>query len=590
MASSTPRSSGRRHHRAVDHDVAVVVDLRDQAGRDDGGRVVLFDDRRPFDPIGRHQLFSLVEPGRPAIRLAARVEDHLALERQRPRGVPVATLQTVGPQLGNLADGHRADVDQLYLRFEAVAVLGLVRAVEAVGQFSEPGRVDLAGRDVEAHLVALTEVTAVGQPTHQAATLGDPVLCELALGLSGQLLIPGPQPFEIGARNAMALGGYELVLEVGGQEPRRRDDTRVPRHQHLRNLELHRDVAGEQRSRATRRDEHEFARVIAASDRVELDRLRHAELLDLERAQRGLLHRHPQAICQLAHGAVRELTLEAHVSAQKPPIRTQPAQQKLSVGGGRFRPSARVAGRSGVGARRLRTDAEHLPLVDVGDRAAARADRVDVDHGDHRLVVADLGVKQMAHPQLPTRGHADVGGGSADVERDHVVEARQAPRPDAADQPRHRPRHQQVDRPQRRRLDRRHTAGGLHELDAVLEAVVSQGLVEPRHVPRDLRSDVRVQRDCRESLKLAVEREHLVRYRQIAVGVLLEHDLLDPPLVGGVEVGVKKTDGYRLDAGSAQRPHALAHLLLVERRQHLAVGHGDPLGDREAVASLDQRA
>src|SRR5581483_11054038 len=133
--------------------------------------------------------------------------------------VPVPTVQTVGPQLGNLANGHGADVDQLYLRFEAMAVLGLVRAVEAIGQFSEPGRVDLSGGDVEAHLVALTEVAAVGQPPYQAAILGDSVLCKLALGLGGQLLIPGPQPVEVGARNSMALGGHELVLEVGGQKP-----------------------------------------------------------------------------------------------------------------------------------------------------------------------------------------------------------------------------------------------------------------------------------------------------------------------------------------------------------------------------------
>ena len=265
----------------------------------------------------------------------------------------------------------------------------------------------------------------------------------------------------------MALGADELVLQVGREQARRGEDARVRRHEHARDLELERDVAREQRSRAARGDERELARVVAAPHGVELDRLRHPVLLDLQRTERGLLDGHPELACDRAHGLLGELAVEAHRPAEQPAVGAQAAEHELCVRGGGQRAAAPVAGGPGVGAGRLRADAEHAALVDVGDRAAAGADRVDVDHRHHRLVVADLRVEQVPHAQLAARGHADVGRGAADVERDDVVEARHLARPDAADQPRHRARHEQVDGPLRRRLDRRHAARGLHQLHAV---------------------------------------------------------------------------------------------------------------------------
>ena len=119
------------------------------------------------------------------------------------------------------------------------------------------------------------------------------------------------------------------------------------------------------------------------------------------------------------------------------------------------RAAAAVAGRAGVGAGRLRADAEDAALVDVGDGAAAGADGVDVDHRHHGLVVADLRVEQVAHAQLAAGGHADVGRGAADVERDDVLEARPCgPAQMPPIRPATGPGHEQVDGPLRGRLDR----------------------------------------------------------------------------------------------------------------------------------------
>ena len=222
------------------------------------------------------------------------------------------------------------------------------------------------------------------------------------------------------------------------------------RHEDPRNLQLERDIAREQRPGSAGGDERELARVVPAPDAVQLDRLRHPELLDLQGAERSLLRRDAEPGCDRLHRLPRELGIELHVAAEQPAVRPQPSEQELRIGRRRLGAATAVAGGAGIGACGFRADAEDAAGVDVGDRAAAGADRVDVDHRHHRLVVADLRVEQVPHPQQPAGRDADVGGRAADIERHHVVVAGHLPGPDAADQTGDRPRHQQVDRPLRR--------------------------------------------------------------------------------------------------------------------------------------------
>ena len=85
----------------------------------------------------------------------------------------------------------------------------------------------------------------------------------------------------------------------------------------------------------------------------------------------------------------------------------------------------------------------------------------------------------------------------------------------------------------------------------MLEAGLTQRAVEARDVTRDPRADVRVQAGRREPLEFAVEREHLVRDREVRIRELVEHDCLDAALVLGVQVRVEQADGDGLDAGSS---------------------------------------
>jgi hypothetical protein len=194
----------------------------------------------------------------------------------------------------------------------------------------------------------------------------------------------------------------------------------------------------------------------------------------------------------------------------------------------------------------------------------------------------------VLHPQPALLREADVGGGAADVERDHVVVARLAPRPDPADDARDGTRHQQVHGPRDRALGCGDAARRGHQVEAGLHVHRRQLLLEPAHVARDARADVRVQADGREALVLAVLRQHLRRDGEKGIGELLADDLGDARLVLRLEEREEEADRDRLHARLLQPAHLLARPVLVERHEHGAVAR-DPLGHGQPVAAADDR-
>src|SRR4029077_12264912 len=178
--------------------------------------VVLLHDRRPLDPVTGVEQPPVVERRRPALGLPLDVEDHLALDRLRPRGVAVSTLELGPPELGDEPDAERADVDDLDLGVEAVPVLALVRGVERLSQTGRPAVVELAARDVEADLVALADVPAIGEAPHDSSVVRDAVALELGRGLCRELVEAGAETLAVERLEEVALGGDELVLQVGG--------------------------------------------------------------------------------------------------------------------------------------------------------------------------------------------------------------------------------------------------------------------------------------------------------------------------------------------------------------------------------------
>ena len=115
------------------------------------------------------------------------------------------------------------DVDDLDLGVEAVSVLGLVSAVERLPRRVDPAVVDRSGRDVEAHLVALAGVAAVGEPADEPALLGYAVGVELGERLRRRARRSARSSrVAVERLQGVPLGGDELVLEVGREQPGRR--------------------------------------------------------------------------------------------------------------------------------------------------------------------------------------------------------------------------------------------------------------------------------------------------------------------------------------------------------------------------------
>ena len=154
---------------------------------------------------------------------------------------------------------------------------------------------------------------------------------------------------------------------------------------------------------------------------------------------------------------------------RKLPRSSRPSTTLASVTVARVAAAA-VGGRPRHGAGRARPDLEGAGLVDEGDRAAAGADRVHVDHRHQHGEARDPGVARGRLAEAALRHDADIGRGAADVEGDEVAPARQAARPVAADHAGRRAREQGEHRPLGHHAGRRDAAVRRHDAQVGLEA------------------------------------------------------------------------------------------------------------------------
>ena len=88
------------------------------------------------------------------------------------------------------------------------------------------------------------------------------------------------------------------------------------------------------------------------------------------------------------------------------PVGVEPAEDDVGVGDRRPGAAAAVADRPRRRARALRADAQHAGGIDRGDRAAAGADRVDVDHRHvdrHRVLELEVARDRRHGRRAPAR-------------------------------------------------------------------------------------------------------------------------------------------------------------------------------------------
>ena len=291
----------------------------------------------------------------------------------------------------------------------------------------------------------------------------------------------------------------------------------------------------------------------------------------------------PSDSASRADGGGRGLGVERD-PAGEPRVAGQVAQQQVGVGHGRLVAAAPVTGGPRLGAGRARPDPQRAAAVAPADRAAAGADRVDVDHRQLDRAAVDLARVGPAH--LALLDHADVAGGAAHVEPDRVALAADPGEQPGADGAAGRAG-EDAPGAGRGRLSRRNdAAGGLHD-HGCRQPRATGRLLEPSQIAAEQRREVGVDRGRRAALVLAEAGQDLVRGGDVDPG---------QPAAGArrsgargwVPVGEEQADRDRLGAALAQRRRQARGLPGAERLDH-PVGP-DPLGGLEAQLALDEGA
>src|SRR5439155_1647995 len=221
------------------------------------------------------------------------------------------------------------------------------------------------------------------------------------------------------------------------------------------------------------------------------------------------------------------------------------------------------------------------------DRAAAGADRVDVDHR-HADGQAVAHLLVGAHGRRAAHDHADVEAGASHVARDHVAMAGGQRREGRRPHPGRGSGHQRVDRVARGHVHRHRAAVALHHEQLVPVALLDQLTRQAAQVAIDDRLHEAVDGRRRPALELAVLRQQLGAHGDVGVGPLGRGHLARAPLVRGVDVGMDEVDDERLDPARLQPGGGAADLVLVERRHHEALGV-HPLGHLHAQLARDER-
>jgi hypothetical protein len=335
---------------------------------------------------------------------------------------------------------------------------------------------------------------------------------------------------------------------VGGGQPQRTENARGARDEDPRHPELLRDRGRVQRPGAAEGQQGEAPRVDAALDGHHPQRAHHLGVGHAHDALRARADLEVERAGQPFDRRVRRVGVEGHVTGQRD-VGAQMAQNEVRVGDRGLGPAAPVARRPRLGARAARTHAQGAARVAPGDRAAAGADGVDVDHGQRQRPAADLAGRRLAHAAVLDDAH--VARGAAHVE------AQQVGHPAALGEQRRGGRAAGGTAEHRERgvvgggVQGRQAAAGLHD-GRRGQPGVPRCVEQAAQVARQQRGEGGVDLGGRRSLELAEGPDDLVRERDVHPEALSERRP-DRALVLGVAIAVQQADRDRLGLGARHR-------------------------------------
>ena len=325
-----------------------------------------------------------------------------------------------------------------------------------------------------------------------------------------------------------------------------------------------------ERPRAAEGQQHEVAQIMAAHGGDGLDGLLHLHIDDAHDALGRILDAEAQRFGDGVFKRIaRGLRVQRHLAAQKI-AGAQIAQHQIAIGDGGLGPPAHVAGGAGHGARALRSHDQFTEAIHMGQRAAARAHRVDVDHGQGH--VAPLHLAAIGDGGLAVLDERHIAGGAAHVEGDEVLHPRGAAGVDAGgDAPCRAGEHSRHGL-LRGGLEGGHAAVGLHDVFLRRgDARPLQPRIEIVDVAGENGLQIGVDDRGREPIIFADLRHDLAGERHAAPRDLFSQNLPHALFMLRREEGEEQAHRDGLHILVAQRPGGFAQGLFVQRLDDLAL-------------------
>ena len=366
-------------------------------------------------------------------------------------------------------------------------------------------------------------------------------------------------------------------------------------HDHLRHPQRRGHRGAVQRAGAAEGDQREAPRIDAALHGQDADGVGHLFVHQVDDRRRRLLHAHAERTAQLLHRAVGRRGIEPHLAAEEE-AGIQAAEHHVGVGDGDLLTALAVADRAWRRTGALRSDPQHAAGIDPGDRAAAGADRAQVDTGRrHRQAEVDLVAGGVG--DLPVHHHGHVGAGAAHVEGDQVAAAGLLAEVAAADHAAGQAGQHGVRRQLLGRRRRHLSAVGLHDGEGAAEAALAQAPLQLPDPARHARPQIGVQDRGAAAFVLAPQRRDGAGDRYGQVRKAAAQALGQAPLVRGVHVGEQQVDRQRsptvgrfgrLGEPLPDRRRDPLQLVVGQLRKHRAVGR-HALAHADAVAPRHER-
>ena len=296
--------------------------------------------------------------------------------------------------------------------------------------------------------------------------------------------------------------------------PHAEKTSRRARHDDLANAELCSELDRMHPAAAAERHQCEIARVVAPVDRDELQRVDHVVVGDPDHAARRFRPPDVEPPRDEVESRGDGLHVGVELTAAEV-VRIDAPEREVGVGRRGLGAPARVRGRAGNRAGRLRSDVKLPEVVDPGDAAAAAADLDQIDDRHHDRIAGGLPAAfdpVVGHDlHTPSLDEGALGGRAADVQREHVRVADQPSELGGAEDAARRARLDHRDRDLLRLLDGVDAAVRLHDVELAAEARVSGAGRETAEVALGDRLHVRGQDGRVRSLVLPPLAGDLVR-------------------------------------------------------------------------------